>query len=119
MFEMKDVASSPVRKAPAGSGASFSVLAMSRFPGRACDRESRRHCYFMRNPPRLFAGVLLAPTANHVISAGKHEKAETRAGDRAGRGNGNAATAIGTAGGLGKSGRCGQGEERRRRKQSN
>ena len=63
---------------------------------------------------RLFPGVLLAPTANHVISAGEHEITKTRTRDRAGSSNASAARRVNGKAEHGKSGRCGQGEERRR-----
>jgi hypothetical protein len=78
----------------------------------------------MRLLPRLLAGLLVAPSANHVISAREDEIAKTRARDRAGSANAVAAGGFATRGrriedaDLGKSGRCGQGEERRRCKQS-
>jgi hypothetical protein len=57
---------------------------------------------------RLFPGVLLAPTANHVISAGEHEIAKTHARDRAGYSNAGLINAGRTPG---NSGECGQRDE--------
>jgi hypothetical protein len=77
----------------------------------------------MRHPQRLLAVLLLAPTANRVISAGEHEIRKTRARDRAGSAN---AIAAGTAPAAvaqaqqtkGTSGGCGQRDEERGREES-
>jgi len=68
---------------------------------------------------RLFPGVLLAPTANHVISAGEQEIAKTHARDRAGNRSVSAARQTTTLLGIpGNSGRCGQRDEERGREES-
>jgi len=64
---------------------------------------------------RLLPGVLLAPTANRVISAGEHEKAKTRARDRARSTNAGLINAGRTKG---KSGGCGHPSEERGREES-
>jgi hypothetical protein len=66
---------------------------------------------------RLFPRVLLAPTANRVISAGEHEKAETRARDRTGSSNA-AAAAKQTRETQGNGGGCGRRDEERGREKS-